>query len=254
MELMISIGILMLGGGAVYYVLTTSLHLQAKNTSLNMNSLEARKAYQFVALELRSAVSVPRLVNSTLSPVAGNGPAQGVSYQRVVGGPFLVHANALASSTTLRILTNGFDPAAGDWLVIPAFDMQHRIESDTAFSSTVRTLTLANALGQGITVSDPPAANAKVIVFITRPSAVATSGRELRYYPTGEVGNFNVIATNLAVNTPFSIPAGIANTRQILMNIRSGEAAGMAYLGLFRREGLNLNTRAGARFQLTEGQ
>src|SRR5690606_11228462 len=137
LELIIAMGIAVSAGGGLFIVLHAATSLSAKNTAINVTHQQVRQAIHESLREIHAAVSIPQLVDHQLQPLTGaaaSGPAEGVSYQTLHAGPFLVWANASKSSTTVTLDTRhgGLQFAdstkkAGYRLIIPAFQVEEEI-------------------------------------------------------------------------------------------------------------------------------
>lgn len=209
-EMMVSTAITLVTGSIIFYILNTGMILFAKNTAINMAHQQARVAVLTMEQDLHSAVSIPQLVDANKNPVAGNGPAAGISFQLYAKGPLKVAAAANAGQNQVNVRVNGYTPQVGQRLCIPS----HQIESNiiaVGAGSTDRILTLANSLPVDVKTQlyDPGTnlmINVNVVCFITdRLHYVVTNG-ELRYYgPTQPVAG-RMLANDITSATPFSIP------------------------------------------------
>lgn len=252
-EVMVTTAIVGLAGAVVYHILTVSLHLQAKNVSLNNNTQQGRLAYQIMAANLREAISVPRLINANRQNVSGNVSASGFSMLSRAGGPFLIRANVASNSSNITLQTGSFQPEVDDWVVIPSFNIERRITGVSSTGSGLRLLTLESTVGETINITNPPYQDNKVVAYIGRREQYVVQNGQLRYYPKDSSNAFRVLARNVTTPTPFSLPNRVDTTRRIEMALSCEEAGLAARRGLFRRDGLALSTRAAARFQLTQG-
>lgn len=235
-EMMITIGIVVLCGGMVFFFLNSGMTLYAKNTAVNAAHQQARAAVDQMLANIHSAVSIPQLVDDTLTPLPapGTGPAVGVDFQRYEAGPFLLWTggNVPATQTWIAIYAKNWpvpQSVAGLRFNLPSHGMEMDISSITAFGD-YRIINFAAPVGTDVIVQDdgsgngkgnsPVAATSNVSAFITRrvsyavvctdpnPAACANannSNRELRYYPTNDLQNFKVIARNVTAQAPFKI-------------------------------------------------
>src|ERR1700683_3060856 len=103
-ELMITLGVVGITSGIMWYVLYTGMILFAKNSAINMAHQEARLAMMNMEQNIHAAVSLPYLASTNaftpLTGSAANGPAAGISFQLWDGGPFQVAATAAAGQST----------------------------------------------------------------------------------------------------------------------------------------------------------
>jgi prepilin-type N-terminal cleavage/methylation domain-containing protein len=211
-ELMVTTSVVAITGSIIYYIIYTGMTLFAKNTAINMAHQEARVAVLQMEQDLHGAVSIPQLTDGSRNPIAGSGPAAGISFQLFASGPFMVTPNASttgysASQNQVSVRCNGVVPVVGQRLIIPT----HQIELDitaVGTGTTDRTLTLASNLPQSvITLEGTPAAQVNIACFITDRVAYVVNGSQLYYYGRQSNNTYRVIANDLTSPTPFSIPA-----------------------------------------------
>ncbi len=209
-ELMVSTTIVLMTGGIIFYILNTGMVLFAKNTAINMAHQQARVAVLVMEQDLHSAVSIPQLVDANKSPVAGNGPAAGISFQLYAKGPLKVTSSANAGQNQINVRVNGYLPKVGQRLCIPTHQIEYDITGVGA-GSTDRILTLASNLPVAVqTVLYDPGTNSNinvnVVCFITdRMHYVVTNG-ELRYYGPTQPTAGRMLANDITSTAPFSIP------------------------------------------------
>jgi prepilin-type N-terminal cleavage/methylation domain-containing protein len=259
-EMMITICVVALCGGMVFLFLNTGMNLYAKNTAVNVAHQQARAAVDQMLANIHGAVSIPQLVDDTLTPLPppGTGPAVGVNFQRYEAGPFLLWngANSNVPSTQTWVAVY-----AKDWAVpqtttglrfnLPSHEVEMDIASIIAFGD-YRVINFTGPVGTDIIVQDdgsgngkgnfPVASTSNVSAFITRrvsyavvctdanPAACSQPGnsnKELRYYPTNDLQNFRVIARNVTTQSPFKIllnPEGGADFRSVAtVNLSTAE-------------------------------
>lgn len=236
-EMMITTCVVALCGGMVFLFLNTGMNLYAKNTAVNVAHQQARAAVDQMLANIHGAVSIPQLVDDTLTPLPppGTGSAVGVNFQRYEAGPFLLWngANSNVPSTQTWVAVY-----ARDWAVpqttglrfnIPSHEVEMDVTSIIPFGD-YRIINFTGPVGTDIIVQDdgsgngkgnaPVASTSNVSAFITRrvsyavvctdsdPAACSQPGnsnKELRYYPTNNLQNFRVIARNVTTQSPFQI-------------------------------------------------
>jgi len=217
-ELLISTTIIAITGGIIYNILYTGMTLFAKNTAINMAHQEARVAVLQMEQDLHGAVSIPQLTDATGTPIAGNGPAAGISFQLFAAGPFQITPSATATpsgglgylpspNTSITVRVNGYTPSPNQRLIIPT----HQIEADIASvggGTTDRQLTLGTALPVEVdTTLNLPTGMTSVNVncFITDRVTYLVQGSQLLYYGRKNATP-RVMANDLTAAIPFSIP------------------------------------------------
>lgn len=251
-EMMITICLVVLCGGMVFLFLNSGMNLYAKNTAVNVAHQQARAAVDQMLANIHAAVSIPQLVDGTLTPLPppGTGPAVGVNFQRYEAGPFLLwngaNSNVPSTQTWVAVYAKDWvkdwnDPetTAGLRLNLPSHEVEMDITSIIAFGD-YRIINFAGPVGTDIIVRDDGSGNGKgngpigtsnVSAFITRrvsyavictdsdPTACSQPGnskKELRYYPTNDLGplgdgmrngqpTFKVIARNVTTEAPFNV-------------------------------------------------
>lgn len=206
---MISVAMIGLIGGISYLVLNTGLVLFAKNSAINVAHQQARVAVLQIVQDIHSAVSIPQLVDSSRTVVSGTGPAAGVTFQLMAGGPFKVDSNAAANQNQVVVLTNSFRPVVGQRLIVPAFPIELDITNVEVTGST-STLTLAGNLDKAITVT-AGGNSYNVVCFITDRVYYVVANGNLNYYPRNSATP-SILAQDITNGTPFSIPSTIMGT------------------------------------------
>jgi len=209
-ELMVSTTIVLISGSIIYTMLNTGMILFAKNTAINMAHQQARTAVLQMEQDLHSAISIPQLVDSSKTAVAGNGPSAGISFQLYSKGPLQVASSATQGQNQIVIAVNGYVPTVGQRLCIPT----HQVEVDiigVSSGTTNRTLTLASVLPVDVlTTLYDPATNQNVAVnvvcFITDRIYYVVNGAELRYFAPTQPPTGKLMANDITTTTPFSIP------------------------------------------------
>lgn len=257
-ELLISMTVAATAGGALFVLLHGTSNLSAKNTAINVTHQQARQAIHEGLREIHGAVSIPQLVNDKLQPLVGgakDGPAAGVSYQTLYGGPFLVWENANATSTTIRLGTGGqtlrfADPTktTGYRLIIPAFQVEEEIVNFAAGTGQTTVVTLKNKLGAKIVCSN---AEPAYVAYVTRRSAlVVVDGQLQRYSSLEETKPARIIARNVTSPTPFTIPNADNRFVQVDLVARDQRAVSRG----FRAVDLQMNLTVPYRYRLTTRQ
>jgi type II secretory pathway pseudopilin PulG len=208
-ELLISTSMIGLTGAIIYFVLNSGLVLFAKNSAINVAHQQARSAVIQMVHDIHSAVSIPQLVDANLNTVTGAGPAAGLSFQLMAGGPFKVNANAAANQNQITVLTNSFTPVAGQRLIIPAYPIELDITA-VSVSGSVSTLTLSGNLGTPVAVS-AGGNSYNVVCFITNRVYYVVSNGNLNYYPSISSAPA-ILGQDITNPTPFSVPLTPAGT------------------------------------------
>lgn len=180
-----------------YSALRSSAVLAVKNTNLNRSHDDLRSAYDRLARHLLSANNVPTLVNTAGATVA-SGSAAGFTFDRNIGGPYVLDPpNAAGSLTAVQntavvcystsSLARAPIPKVGEILLIPtASGMVRAIiaavsnpTSGTAANTNKVTLTFTAPIGKAISWGANEPQTAKLV----RPEAFLVVGAELRYFP-----------------------------------------------------------------------
>jgi hypothetical protein len=216
-----------------YSALRSSAVLAVKNTNLNRSHDDLRSAYDRLARHLLSANNVPTLVNTSGATVAAGTAAPGFTFDRNIGGPYLLGAdpnaagsiastdNTLVVCYSSSTLARAPKPKKGEILLIPTASGTIRaiIASDPAdptagpVASTLKvTLTFTAPLGKTINwgTNEPQAAK------LVRPEAFLVMGAELRYFPSFQPlpvltnpANYKVLTDQISTlsgeQTPFEI-------------------------------------------------
>jgi hypothetical protein len=210
-ELSVSTAVFSLAFGILFTGLQTIALLGAKNSAINLTHQQSRAVIHQAVFQIHESVSVPALATAALGSVAGNGPAAGVTYQAMAGGPYRVWSSVANGATSIQIDTHPGDPApqAGQRLIIPAFEIEQDITAvaSAGGSPPLYNLTLAGPVtGTSITCS---AGTPNYVAYLTQRSALAVVAGELRYYPrSGTPATYSTIARGLTTPTPFSVPGG----------------------------------------------
>lgn len=210
-EMCVSLAVLALSGGMLFSGLHTLALLGAKNSAINLTHQQSRAVIHQAVFQIHESVSVPALATSALAAVAGNGPAAGVTYQAMTGGPYRVWSSVANGSTHIQIDTHVGDPApqVGQRLIVPAFEIEQDIAAvaSAGGSPPLYNLTLAAPVtGTSITCSG---GTPNYVAYVTQRSALAVVGGELRYFPKiSSPTTYSTIARGLTTATPFSVPGG----------------------------------------------
>lgn len=245
MELMITTAVFALTGGMIFFFLNSGMSLYAKNTAMNAAHQQARAGVDQMLANIHAAVSIPQLVDQTLTalPPPGTGPAAGINFQKFDSGPYLLSTaqNVPSTQTWVAVVAPNLDASqnvVGMRFNIPSHQVELDIQSITAVGNS-RVINFATAVGTDIIVNDTgPNSNgngngngngtSNIIGFVTRRVSYAIQGAspyyELRYYPTNNLQNFKVIARNVTsptagqAPTPFKVlfnQAGGADFRSV---------------------------------------
>lgn len=268
-ELSVAMVVAVVAGGVAYALLVDSLNLHAKGVALNVSQQSARSAMLRLVSDVQASATRPQLVDSNLSVVTDNltstntneaiGPAAGLSFYRVAGGPFAVEQTAQTNQRTVRLIvtnaasTNAFNPYAGDRLIIPSHSIDDTVTGVNANGATVRTLTLSGNVSTPITVSG--SSNEVVVAYVARRvSYVVQSGRLIRQTSQSGTNRSSAIVPNVTTPKPFSVEssAGLPDFNSV--NIALAARAPGATNGRFRREGARVTTRAYVQGAITTKQ
>ena len=147
-ELMVVVCIIGVSGGLIYMVMETSMKLYAKNSNINITHNQARTAYMQMVQDVHTAASGIICSGSTVSESVGySSTGQGISFQVIRGGPFMVSSNVVNGATSIPIAitsTSNFWPVPGERLIIPSYNVEADIVSVTQ-SGTIATLGLSGS-------------------------------------------------------------------------------------------------------------
>jgi type II secretory pathway pseudopilin PulG len=248
-EIMVSGAILAIVGGMAFVVLNTGMGLYANNTSVNVAHQEARMAMVQMERELHSAVSPVQLVDEDGSPVNGNGPAAGLSFQVFAAGPFKVVSKASSGQKQITMALGDFQVKTTQRLVIA----NHELEIDIAAAVTGtgdRVLTLVDNIPNTVNIEVDDAGKmepVQVVGLITERIQFTIKDGELRYRDRN--GKISILARDITSDKPFSKPTkGSANpnSRAIAaVNLTTGKKGGKK--GKFRSANMYLNAEVPAR-------
>ena len=207
-EMMIVAASVAVIGGIAFLLLNTGMILFAKNTAINVAHQQARTAVIQIESDLHSSVSLPQLIDANRSPVAGTGPAAGISFQHFAAGPFKITSRAAVGSSSISVALGSYQPKAGQRLVIPT----HQIEIDIAANvpgSGTRSVPLVSSIANAVEVQLDDAGTmvpVDVIGFITDRFSYVVVGKELRCYGRKSAGAYSVMANDITSTAPFSTP------------------------------------------------
>ncbi len=225
-ELLMTVAVVAISGGAFYWILSTVIMLGARNAGVNVAHQEGRVVLNHAVMDLHNSPSVPQLIDSSLAAVSGNGPSAGVSYQIVVAGPGMVNVAAAAGQatigatfpamTTLAAPTSSVPaPAAGMRFILPAYQVESDIASVAGGAGTY-TFTLS----QNLTTAIDPTSNNYQCYYTQRRALVVVNGA-FRYYTDKTNGVYQTLVQNVTSATPFSYPGG--NNQYIQASITTTE-------------------------------
>ncbi len=261
--------IVIIAGGVVYSLMVESMNLQAKGVALNINQQAARAAMLRVVSDVQSAAAPPQLVDTNRVVVTDNGvstntneaigPAAGISFYRVAGGPFAVTQNAQTNQNTVRLaVTNAaslgvFEPYAGDRLIIPAYSIDGSVTAVNSNGNSTRTLTLSTNLPTAITLSG--SSNEVVVAYVARRFYYVVEGGSLmRHYTQSGTNRSVAMIRNVTTPTPFSVQNASGLPENNYINIALASRAPGATTGRFRREGARVDSRAYVQGAITTKQ
>ena len=209
MEILVALTVFAITGAIVVELLRLNLVLHAKNLAINISHEQARNAMDRIVKDINASISVPTLTDANFNPVSPNNMCAGVSFLEQSGRVFQVTPSQTAAATqnTILITTGtGFAPTAGEWLVIPAYQVQQDITNVTSEGGGEYNLALSSTLGNAITLSS----TTNVVALIADPVGYVETNGEMLYYPNTSSTNCTVIARDLVVTTgsgPFTVPA-----------------------------------------------
>ena len=211
-EIMISLGIFGVVSTVLFSIVQATSVLLAKNMGINMTHNTARIGTERLFSLIQSAIAAPILVDASVSPVAGTGPAAGITFVRLADPATYTSVNAAtATATSLKIRRVAPQPApeAGSILVMVGpnasgfsspyiLGFQGTIATVTAVNSTDSTVTFSDTVGS---LCNPATSSGTVLpattkLFLFNKMACIASGTELRLLNNASVPNtYNVLAT-----------------------------------------------------------
>jgi hypothetical protein len=199
--------------------------------------------------ELHSAISPVQLVDEDGNPVAGNGPAAGISFQVFAAGPFQVVAKAAAGQKQITMALGDHHARTTQRLVIANHELEIDIAADDAGTGD-RTLTLTENIPNTVNVEMDDAGTmqpVEVVGMITERVQYLIKDGELRHRDRN--GQITVLARDITSDKPFSRPAkGPANpnSRSIAaVNLSTGKKNGKGKK--FKSANMYLNAEVPAR-------
>lgn len=239
-EVMVTVGIFVLVGMMIFFVLNSGMVLYAKNTAVNAAHQQARSGIDQMLANIHSSVSIPELVDTNLSPVAeldGSGnptSAAGISFQTFNAGPFPVVVNAAPTDKSIVLYCPGYTPPTNARLNIPSHNIEYDITSAAPhsvaeqFNLATPTTGIGTAVSiSGVGIEGSPGVSYIITAFITTRQSYAVVGSELRYYPTNDLSNYKVITRNVISATPFTVPllpnGGLQNRFVAAVNLSTTE-------------------------------
>jgi type II secretory pathway pseudopilin PulG len=210
-EILVSLAITGVVGLVLFSVLQAGSVLLAKNTGINITHGNARLAADRLLALIQSAVASPILVDSSLNPISGDGPAAGITFLRLASTSTYSNVNNVsASATTLRVHRTAGMPAAevGDVLIMIGTDattfattdvigFQASITGVSVINSTDSTITFGSTVGS---LCSPPATSGSVLLanaklFLLDKMACVANGMELRLLNNASSpGSYQVLA------------------------------------------------------------
>lgn len=248
-EMMVAVAAVAIVGGVFFLVTRNIAYLSAKNAAINLTHAQARTMIRRAVGEIRDSVSIPQLMDANKASLGGSaGPADGVSYQQIVAGPYVVWSTAAKSQNQLVISAKAGDPApaVGMRLIVPAFFIEDNITALSAATGSppVRTVTLANPLLNTITCT---AGSPSYVAYYTQRSGLVVNGTDLRFYQDLNASTFAVVSSNITTPLPFSVPGG--DNRFIQAAFATQDPRILARN--FRSVNLNMSVTIPYRFRLT---
>ena len=214
-EVLISLGVFGVVSTVLFSVLQAGSVLLAKGTGINVTHGQARMGSERLLNLIQSSVASPILVDSSLTPVSGNGPAAGITFLRLASGSTYSNKDdATATATTLVLKRSGGMPApqTGDVLVMLGTDnatflttniigFQASITGVSAVSTNEFTINFGSTIGS---FCNPVATTGTVLpkdakFFMLDKMACVASGTELRLLNNAsDSSTYEVLATLVA--------------------------------------------------------
>jgi hypothetical protein len=193
-------------GLIIYSILNIGTILGAKNTAVNSAHQQARTAMLQMVQDLHCAISLPQLCDSTGATVSGQGPAAGIGFQLLSGGPYKVTADQTTSDSTVTIQNPSATmtpvPVAGQRLIIPGHQIEDDITTVTKIDNKTYTLTLAHTLPVAINNTTTNI----VPCFLTDRCAYIIKNQTLDWTGPTTRKAFSVMGNNITSPTPFTTP------------------------------------------------
>ena len=222
-ELLVTTAVATVVGAILVSLLHGVFVLSAKNSAINFSHQQVREMIHKVVDDIRESASVPRLIDENripLSSAEAQGPAAGVAYQSITGGPYRVWNNTQANTKNIRITNKPGDPSPlpGMRLIVPAFQIEADIAhvGGTPGLPLVRDIHLTTNVGADIAcIAGEPVYQA----YYTKRSGLVVVNGELRHFPDLSKPEYTVAARNLTTSKPFSVPNG--NNRFVRMELVS---------------------------------
>jgi prepilin-type N-terminal cleavage/methylation domain-containing protein len=211
-EVLISLGVFGVVSTVLFLILQTGSVLMAKNTGINLTHGSARLGSERLLNLIQSSIASPILVDSSLVPVSGNGPAAGVTFLRLASTSTYTNLNAVTATATTLVLRRAAGmpvPETGDVLVMVGTDnatflttniigFQASITGVSAINGTDSTITFSSSVGS---FCNPVAATGTVLpasakLFMLDKMACVANGTELRLLNNASIpSSYEVLAT-----------------------------------------------------------
>ncbi len=206
-EMMVTTALIGVLGLVVFSLLNIGMVLGAKNTAVNTAHQQARTAMLQMAQDFHSAVSLPFLVDTSGNPVAGAGPAAGISFQEWTMGPYRIQLDVAVGANFVQCQvpagTTVPDPTIRKLrLVVPTHQIEDDITALLKGSGGKLNITTAHAIPVPITGTS----SYHIVCFITdRCSYTVINGAMVWQGPTVKKA-FSVMGSNITNPTPFTTP------------------------------------------------
>ena len=215
-EILVTTALIGVLGLIIFSVLNTGTLLGAKNTAVNTAHQQARTAMLQMTQTIRSAVSLPQLIDSAGNPTAG--PAEGVSFQVWAGGPYRIAADTTDAWTSVQVnvtdtpFTNG-DPPLNQRLIIPGYELEANIKkpAGTTGSTTLIPLATPAPTPPAIQISGTGApTNSNIACFITSRCYYLVNNGALEWHYTDQTTGLPAVVTLMTgINDkPFTLASG----------------------------------------------
>ncbi len=215
-ELMFATGLMGVVALVIFSLLNIGTILGAKNTAVNVAHQNARIAMLQMTADFHSAISPLTLVDDTGTAlpvlqdaqgqdIPNNGPAAGISFQLMAGGPYRIVKSAVVGATVVR-LSAGTKPTVGERLIIHSHAIEESITAVSKVSNGVFDLTLGNAITTAINY-DP---TEYITGIITDRCSYIVVNKALQWTGPTTKKSFVVLGNDITSPQPFTTPQTLA--------------------------------------------
>jgi hypothetical protein len=200
---------LALVAGGFFTFLNAGTILFAKNTAINLAHHEARVGVTRLIDNIHASASIPQLVDINRVPLEGAGPAAGLSFQLVYGGPYQFIRDP-GNPQLVQIQGGpGVVPQVGDRLIVLDYDIEDDIIKITPGMADPNHWNFWLKKGQEARLQLKK--DSRVVCYLARRVAYIVAEGQLRFYPDA-TNKFYAIARNISSPKPFSIPLNSSGT------------------------------------------